>query len=78
MMSKYKTVSDALCEIREAYERETTTWYRIRRRALEHGLTELANRIYEDIRLAQAEISNYDFRNWDYHEFLFQLDNPHR
>lgn len=81
MMSNYKTISDALCDIREAYERETMKWYRIRRQALNHGRHELAQRILEDIRSAQSEINNFDFRNWDCqdcHEFLFQLDNPWR
>ncbi len=78
MMTTYKTVRDAIQEIRDAYEREITKWYRIRRRAVERGLIDLALRIYEDIRRAQRDLSYYDFRDWEYYVFLFQMDNPNR
>ena len=70
-MNAYKSISDAMAEIRNMYDREIQKWYRIRRRALERGLTNLAQAIYDDIQLAECEIRNMDYRNWDCHKFLF-------
>ncbi len=70
-MNSYKAISDALAEIRAEYDREIMKWYRIRRRALKRGLTNLAQAIYDDIQSAECEIRTMDYRNWDCHEFLF-------
>ena len=70
-MNAFKTIDNALEEIREAYHREIMKWYRIRRRALARGLTELAKEILEDIESANSELRSWDFRNWDCHKFLF-------
>lgn len=70
-MNAYKAIYDALEEIRAEYHREIMKWYRIRRRALARGLINLAQAIHEDIRTAENELSSLDFRDWDFHEFLF-------
>ena len=70
-MTAYKAIYDALEEVRAEYHREIMKWYRIRRRALARGLTNLAQAIYEDIQDAENELHNLDFRNWNCHEFLF-------
>ena len=70
-MNAYKAINDALEEIRAEYHREIMKWYRIRRRALAHGLTNLAKAIYEDIQAAENELHTMDYRDWDCHEFLF-------
>ena len=78
MTNTFTSVSSALDEIRFAYEREVMRWYRIRRQCVKRGMHRLAERILIDIEAAQRDLSHYDFRNFDYYDFMFQLDNPDR
>lgn len=76
-MMTYQEVLFALNEIRITYDIEITKWYRIRRRALKRGHTDLANKILEEIRRAEQDVTNTNFWafKWQY-KFLFQMDKP--
>lgn len=79
MTSNYRTIMEALDEIRATYRREIMRWYRIRRYCRKRGLDRLAERIMKEIQMAERELTCNDYRDWDYaYEFLFQLDNPYR
>lgn len=78
-MNTYLAVMEALLALREAHDREITRWFRIRRKAIEHGCTEIPRQILDEIYKAQRDSSCDDFRNFTYqYKFLFQLDNPWR
>lgn len=72
-MTNGKSISEALVEIKEAYEREIQMWYRIRRKALKRGLTDLAAEILEEIRTSQWDVNDLRFTNWKYKKYLFQI-----
>lgn len=72
-MTNGKSISEALVEIKEAYEREIQMWYRIRRKALKRGLTDLAAEILEEIRTSQWDVMDLRFTNWKYKKYLFQI-----
>ena len=77
MLCTYITIQNALDEIRNAYEAEITKWYRIRRRAIDHGHTELARKILEEIESTKHDLAYMDFRDWEYkYKYLFQMDRP--
>lgn len=78
-MSNYNDILDALQEINDAFEREITRWYRIRRQAIRRGHADLAQRILEEIHTARSQKSNLDLFSWPFgYQFLFQLDRPAR
>lgn len=72
-MTNGKSISEALFEIKEAYEREIQMWYQIRRKALKRGLTDLAAEILEEIRTSQWDVMDLRFTNWKYKKYLFQI-----
>ena len=76
-MSNYKDIRDAIQEIEDAFNREITRWYRIRRQAIRRGYHDLANRILEEIHVANSQINALHLFDWPYgYKFLFQLDRP--
>lgn len=77
MMSNYKHIRDAIREIEEAFDREITRWYRIRRQAIRRGYNDLANRIIEEIHFAKSQRTAMHLFDWPYgYKYLFQLDRP--